>query len=173
MICVCSHWNITLFYWEHTSIAFDLSRLNRDWCQSSWMFCFSDMDDCREAYLCVDDSNMSSDTNPQPEHEELEKFRRKLKYFFMNPSDKYKARGKKPWKLMLQIIKIAVVTAQVQDTHFPEIYQTNILNWFEFKLKGILHPIMLIIFIYSYKSVYISLLSWPQRKIFGKILVIK
>ncbi|XP_056588363.1 mucolipin-3 isoform X3 [Triplophysa dalaica] len=71
------------------------------------------MDDCREAYLCVNGSNMSSDTNPQLEHEELEKFRRKLKYFFMNPSDKYKARGKKPWKLMLQIIKIAVVTAQL------------------------------------------------------------
>ncbi|KAA0706514.1 Mucolipin-3 [Triplophysa tibetana] len=56
---------------------------------------------------------MSSDTNPQPADEELEKFRRKLKYFFMNPSDKYKARGKKPWKLMLQIIKIAVVTEQL------------------------------------------------------------
>ncbi|KAI7793894.1 putative mucolipin-3 [Triplophysa rosa] len=71
------------------------------------------MDDCSETYLCVNDSNMSSDTNPRPEHEELEKFRRKLKYFFMNPRDKYKARRKKPWKLMLQIIKIAVVTAQL------------------------------------------------------------
>lgn len=83
------------------------------------MFCFSDMDDCSDAYLCVNnDSNMNRDTNPQQEHEELEKFRRKLKYFFMNPRDKYNARGKKPWKLMLQIIKIAVVTAQVQDTFY-------------------------------------------------------
>uniref|UniRef100_A0A671PWP8 Mucolipin-3-like n=1 Tax=Sinocyclocheilus anshuiensis TaxID=1608454 RepID=A0A671PWP8_9TELE len=38
---------------------------------------------------------------------------RKLKYFFMNPCDKYKARGRKPWKLILQIVKIAVVTIQL------------------------------------------------------------
>uniref|UniRef100_A0A8C1C8J1 Mucolipin TRP cation channel 3 n=1 Tax=Cyprinus carpio carpio TaxID=630221 RepID=A0A8C1C8J1_CYPCA len=46
-------------------------------------------------------------------HLEEEKFRRKLKYFFMNPCDKYKARGRKPWKLILQIVKIAVVTIQL------------------------------------------------------------
>ncbi|XP_042606989.1 mucolipin-3 [Cyprinus carpio] len=31
----------------------------------------------------------------------------------MNPCDKYKARGRKPWKLILQIVKIAVVTIQL------------------------------------------------------------
>uniref|UniRef100_A0A3P8ZAC5 Polycystin cation channel PKD1/PKD2 domain-containing protein n=1 Tax=Esox lucius TaxID=8010 RepID=A0A3P8ZAC5_ESOLU len=40
-------------------------------------------------------------------------FRRKLKYFFMNPCEKYRARGRKPWKLMLQILKIAIITFQL------------------------------------------------------------
>ncbi|KAM7379502.1 hypothetical protein PAMP_005049 [Pampus punctatissimus] len=40
-------------------------------------------------------------------------FRRRLKYFFMNPCEKYKARGRKPWKLMLQILKIAIITVQL------------------------------------------------------------
>lgn len=30
---------------------------------------------------------------------EVEDFRRRLKYFFMNPCEKYRARGRKPWKL--------------------------------------------------------------------------
>jgi mucolipin 3 len=43
----------------------------------------------------------------------VEHFRRRLKYFFMNPCEKYRARGRKPWKLMLQILKIAIITFQV------------------------------------------------------------
>lgn len=43
----------------------------------------------------------------------VEDFRQKLKYFFMNPCEKYRTRGRKPWKLMLQIIKIITITAQV------------------------------------------------------------
>lgn len=39
--------------------------------------------------------------------------RRRLKYYFMNPCEKYQARRRKPWKLMLQILKIALITAQV------------------------------------------------------------
>lgn len=45
----------------------------------------------------------------------VEDFRRRLKYFFMNPCEKYRARGRKPWKLMLQIVKIAIITVQVQS----------------------------------------------------------
>lgn len=44
----------------------------------------------------------------------VDDFRRRLKYFFMNPCEKYRARGRKPWKLMLQILKIAIITMQVQ-----------------------------------------------------------
>uniref|UniRef100_A0A665WD08 Mucolipin 3a n=1 Tax=Echeneis naucrates TaxID=173247 RepID=A0A665WD08_ECHNA len=43
----------------------------------------------------------------------VEDFRRRLKYFFMNPCEKYRARGRKPWKLMLQILKIAITTIQL------------------------------------------------------------
>ncbi|XP_034039935.1 mucolipin-3-like [Thalassophryne amazonica] len=47
------------------------------------------------------------------ESEMVDNFRRRLKYFFMNPCEKYRARGRKPWKLMLQILKIAIITAQL------------------------------------------------------------
>lgn len=43
----------------------------------------------------------------------VECLRRKIKYYFMNPCEKYHARGRKPWKLILQIIKIAIITIQV------------------------------------------------------------
>ncbi|KAM4641575.1 mucolipin-3 [Discoglossus pictus] len=39
--------------------------------------------------------------------------RRKLKFFFMNPCEKFRARGRKPWKLCIQILKIAMVTIQL------------------------------------------------------------
>ncbi|TKS68844.1 Mucolipin-1 Mucolipidin [Collichthys lucidus] len=42
-----------------------------------------------------------------------EAIRRKLKYFFMSPCDKYHAKGRKPYKLILQLLKIFVVTAQL------------------------------------------------------------
>lgn len=48
----------------------------------------------------------------QLEHEE-EELRRKMKYFFMSPCDKYHAKGRKPYKLGLQILKIIIVTIQV------------------------------------------------------------
>uniref|UniRef100_A0A3P8N6L4 Polycystin cation channel PKD1/PKD2 domain-containing protein n=1 Tax=Astatotilapia calliptera TaxID=8154 RepID=A0A3P8N6L4_ASTCA len=43
----------------------------------------------------------------------VERLRRKIKYYFMNPCEKYHARGRKPWKLILQIIKIAIITIQL------------------------------------------------------------
>ncbi|KAM9324678.1 mucolipin-3-like [Gastrophryne carolinensis] len=42
-----------------------------------------------------------------------ENLRRKLKFFFMNPCEKFRARGRKPWKLCIQILKIALVTVQL------------------------------------------------------------
>ncbi|XP_065784160.1 mucolipin-3 isoform X2 [Muntiacus reevesi] len=41
-----------------------------------------------------------------------DQMRRKLKFFFMNPCEKFWARGRKPWKLAIQILKIAMVTIQ-------------------------------------------------------------
>ncbi|XP_029355484.1 mucolipin-3 isoform X2 [Echeneis naucrates] len=43
----------------------------------------------------------------------VECLRRKIKYYFMNPCEKYHARGRKPWKLVLQLIKIAIITIQL------------------------------------------------------------
>lgn len=48
-----------------------------------------------------------------PEEEDL---RRRLKYFFMSPCDKFRAKGRKPCKLMLQVVKILVVTVQVRPS---------------------------------------------------------
>ncbi|XP_063076469.1 mucolipin-3 isoform X2 [Engraulis encrasicolus] len=50
-----------------------------------------------------------SDLDPK----EVDRFRRRLKYFFMNPCEKFHARGRKPWKLMLQILKIVIITIQL------------------------------------------------------------
>ncbi|KAM9313742.1 mucolipin-1a [Pholidichthys leucotaenia] len=47
------------------------------------------------------------------QEEEEEAIRRKLKYFFMSPCDKYHAKGRMPFKLVLQLIKIIIVTAQL------------------------------------------------------------
>ncbi|XP_044278213.1 mucolipin-1 isoform X1 [Varanus komodoensis] len=46
----------------------------------------------------------------RPEEEEL---RRRLKYYFMSPCDKFRAKGRKPFKLVLQLIKILIVTIQL------------------------------------------------------------
>lgn len=43
-----------------------------------------------------------------------DQLRRKLKFFFMNPCEKFWARGRKPWKLGIQLLKIAMVTIQVR-----------------------------------------------------------
>lgn len=56
----------------------------------------------------------SAPTSRAEEHlDNVEHLRRKIKYYFMNPCEKYRARGRKPWKLILQIIKIAIITIQV------------------------------------------------------------
>uniref|UniRef100_A0AAY5EZG7 Mucolipin extracytosolic domain-containing protein n=1 Tax=Electrophorus electricus TaxID=8005 RepID=A0AAY5EZG7_ELEEL len=43
----------------------------------------------------------------------VEELRGKLKYFFMSPCEKYQARGRKPWKMMLQFVKIIIITVQL------------------------------------------------------------
>ncbi|XP_074191172.1 mucolipin-3 isoform X4 [Rhinolophus sinicus] len=51
-------------------------------------------------------------TSPSEELLLEDQMRRKLKFFFMNPCEKFWARGRKPWKLVIQIIKLAMVTIQ-------------------------------------------------------------
>ena len=57
--------------------------------------------------------------SPQPPPEPLsvtrsrDKLRRQLKYYFMSPIDKWRAKGRIPYKLCLQIFKIVLVTIQL------------------------------------------------------------
>ncbi|KAM6921961.1 mucolipin-3 [Xenentodon cancila] len=64
-----------------------------------------------------DTTHVSSCGDRQAHHpddaEEVECLRRKIKFYFMNPCEKFHARGRKPWKLMLQIVKIAIITVQL------------------------------------------------------------
>ncbi|KAJ7383844.1 Mucolipin-2 [Desmophyllum pertusum] len=43
----------------------------------------------------------------------LEVMRKRLKSHFMTPYQKYKHRGRKPWKLLLQLLKLFMVTVQI------------------------------------------------------------
>jgi mucolipin len=42
-----------------------------------------------------------------------ERMRRKLRFFFMNPVEKWQAKRRFPYKFIVQVIKIVLVTAQV------------------------------------------------------------
>jgi hypothetical protein len=45
--------------------------------------------------------------------QEEETIKRRLKFFFMNPVEKYAAGGQLPWKLLLQAAKVLLVTTQL------------------------------------------------------------
>lgn len=42
-----------------------------------------------------------------------DRMRRRLKFFFMDPIEKLKAKKRIPWKMLLQVVKIILVTIQV------------------------------------------------------------
>lgn len=76
------------------------------------------MEDCEQLLATRSDARPSVHCRWKAPPQTLETkavgdFRRTLKYYFMNPCEKYQARRRKPWKLMLQILKIALITAQV------------------------------------------------------------
>uniref|UniRef100_A0A8D0DV09 Mucolipin TRP cation channel 2 n=1 Tax=Salvator merianae TaxID=96440 RepID=A0A8D0DV09_SALMN len=50
---------------------------------------------------------------PDSDFKEEESLREDLKFYFMNPCEKYRARRQIPWKLGLQILKIVMVTTQL------------------------------------------------------------
>uniref|UniRef100_H2YV81 Mucolipin extracytosolic domain-containing protein n=1 Tax=Ciona savignyi TaxID=51511 RepID=H2YV81_CIOSA len=67
----------------------------------------------REAILdstAVFQNSVNMSTNSSRTQERL---RKELKYFFMNPCQKFKLRKRKPFKLTIQICKIAFVTIQL------------------------------------------------------------
>jgi len=62
----------------------------------------------------VSDSGSMSDNVYVSSHvNEADRLRRRLKYFFMNPCQKFRAKRKVPWKLILQLVKVVLVTIQV------------------------------------------------------------
>ena len=81
--------------------------------------------DERSPCPCTPLTRVSSFYTPSMEN----KLQRKLKFFFMDPCSKYTARRKIPWKLILQILKIIVVTVQVSyNTDF--IKYVFVLHWY-------------------------------------------
>lgn len=58
-------------------------------------------------------TSLDNSQSYQKQEEEEDALRRKLKYFFMSPCDKYHAKGRKPFKLGLQLLKIIIVTVQL------------------------------------------------------------
>ncbi|XP_035276294.1 mucolipin-3-like isoform X1 [Anguilla anguilla] len=91
--------------------------------------------------------------------EEVEHFRRKLKYFFMNPCDKFRARGRKPWKLCLQILKICLITAQLvsfglSNQMMVTFKEENLMAFRHLFLKGYADRRMDTYAVYSRSEVY-------------------
>uniref|UniRef100_A0A3Q2PSR9 Mucolipin-3-like n=1 Tax=Fundulus heteroclitus TaxID=8078 RepID=A0A3Q2PSR9_FUNHE len=71
----------------------------------------------------------------------VEDFRGRLRYFFMNPCEKYRARGRKPWKLVLQILKIFIITAQLvffglSNEMMATFKEDNVMTFKHLFLKG-------------------------------------
>ena len=56
---------------------------------------------------------MSDSIDSSSHNSKVDRLRRRLKYFFMNPCQKFRAKRKLPWKLTLQLVKIVLVTVQV------------------------------------------------------------
>ena len=93
----------------HCNVDIDHGTLTSNHCH-----CNSDNDVIQDDDSVQQESYRESNSyeyDPPPAVEE--KMRRELKFFFMNPYEKYKARGRKPWKLGVQLVKILLVTLQV------------------------------------------------------------
>ncbi|KAM3604760.1 uncharacterized protein V6R79_015870 [Siganus canaliculatus] len=96
---------------------------------------------------------------PGLESKEVEDFRRRLKYFFMNPCQKYRARGRKPWKLMLQILKIAIITVQLvsfglSNEMMVTFKDENLMTFRHLFLKGYKDPWLGSYALYTKADVY-------------------
>ncbi|XP_036969770.1 mucolipin-3 isoform X3 [Acanthopagrus latus] len=69
--------------------------------------------DLYDVYDAISPAPWADNHQHMEDLDNVECLRRKIKYYFMNPCEKYHARGRKPWKLFLQIIKIAIITIQL------------------------------------------------------------
>lgn len=77
-------------------------------------------------------TGMSDNVNAPSRNDETGWLRRRLKYFFMNPCQKFLAKRKVPWKLMLQLVKVVLVTVQLimfgisRSSHVEFIEKSNV-----------------------------------------------
>lgn len=89
-----------------------------------------------ESSLTYTDSYLNRDfptsVSESPCSEEV--LKRRLKYFFMNPLEKWKAKGKFPWKLILQVVKMLFVTLLLcvfgSDGYMFELQKQNTVTTF-------------------------------------------
>nr|XP_020650718.1 mucolipin-2 isoform X6 [Pogona vitticeps] len=61
--------------------------------------------------LCMTELSVMS--QPDSDFKEEQSLKEDLKFYFMNPCEKYRARRQIPWKLGIQILKIVMVTTQL------------------------------------------------------------
>jgi len=96
---------------------------------------------CLEADLLLD----NEEEYPHPYSDEYvlleRKMRNRLSFFFMNPIEKWKTRRRFPYKFVVQIIKIILVTLQVSDEQIYFFYFYLIWNciYIYFKLSLFAH----------------------------------
>ncbi|KAL8575327.1 hypothetical protein ACOMHN_003161 [Nucella lapillus] len=73
--------------------------------------------------------------------EQVEQLRRRLKFFFMDPCSKFRARRHIPWKMSLQFLKIIIITVQIiqfggQRSDVVEYFEHNQNSMKHLLLKG-------------------------------------
>jgi mucolipin 3 len=73
---------------------------------------FSEIMESGERERLLSDASLNSFAGSSGSTAEDE-LRRKLKYFFMNPCQKFVAKRRLPWKLLLQLVKVVLVTVQL------------------------------------------------------------
>ncbi|XP_065648376.1 mucolipin-3 isoform X2 [Hydra vulgaris] len=117
---------------------------------------------------------MNTDSNEEiHETDNEEQIRSKLQWFFKNPYEKYKERGRKPWKFLLQIVKIILVTIQAT------LFATNEFSVVSFNKDNIETFRRVFIFnypngklLYQKNSVHQQIFhSWNQIYDYEKIMV--
>ncbi|XP_047443645.1 mucolipin-3 [Mugil cephalus] len=103
----------------------------------------SDMEETSDVYRVYEANSPWSDHEPRclENLDQVECLRRKIKYYFMNPCEKYHARGRKPWKLVLQLVKIAIITIQLvsfglSNQMVVTFREENLLTFKHIFLKG-------------------------------------
>ncbi|XP_076441148.1 mucolipin-3-like [Babylonia areolata] len=71
--------------------------------------------------------------------EQVEQLRRRVKFFFMDPWNKFKARRDIPWKMLIQFVKIIIITVQLVDFGRQ---RSDVVEYFEHNQKTLKHLLL-------------------------------